>query len=142
MILVDANVLLYAYDPLSPHHSSAKNWLEARFSDSEPLGLPWVSVLAFLRIGTNSRIMEQPSAIGEAIRIVSSWLKRPNVVLLVPGETHWETLKHLLVQGQAAGAIITDAHLAALTVEHGATLATADRGFARFPGLKLLNPLS
>jgi toxin-antitoxin system PIN domain toxin len=141
MILVDANILLYGYDRRSPKHEAARSWLEARFSEPERLALPWASVLAFVRISTNPRLMQHPLALEEAIQIASTWLNRPNVVVLSPGERHWEILQTLLVEGQASGPLVTDAHLAALTVEHGATLATADRGFTRFPGLKLINPL-
>lgn len=141
MTLVDSNLLLYAYVPFSKHHEAARAWLEARFSESEPLGLPWVSILAFVRVSTNSRILDRPLSIDEAIKIVSAWLARPNVNVLNPGERHWEILQNLLVEGQAAGPLATDAHLAALAIEHGATLASADRDFSRFPGLKLLNPL-
>lgn len=141
MTLVDSNLLLYAYVPSSKHHEAARAWLEARFSESEPLGLPWVSILAFVRVSTNSRILDRPLSIDEAIKIVSAWLARPNVNVLNPGERHWEILQNLLVEGQAAGPLATDAHLAALAIEHGATLASADRDFSRFPGLKLLNPL-
>jgi len=105
------------------------------------VGLPWVSILAFVRISTNPRILELPLTTGEAIKIVSSWLARANVTVLSPGDRHWEIMQNLLVEGQATGPLVTDAHLAALAIEHGATLASADRDFARFPGLKLLNPL-
>lgn len=141
MILVDSNLLVYAYLPSSKQHGSARAWLEARFSEAEPVGLPWVSILAFMRIITNPRLLEHPLSIEEANRIVSAWLARANVTILNPGGRHWEILQNLLVQGQASGPLVTDAHLAALAIEHGATLASADRDFARFPGLKLLNPL-
>lgn len=141
MTLVDANLLLYAYVPSSRHHGAARTWLEASFSSSEPLGLAWVTILAFVRISTNPRILDRPLSTDEVIEIVSAWLARPNVTVLNPGERHWEVLQNLLIEGQAAGPLTTDAHLAALAIEHGATLASADRDFARFPGLKLLNPL-
>jgi len=141
LILVDANLLLYAYVPSSKHHEVARGWLETSLSNSERLGLSWVTILAFIRIGTNPRLLERPLSVDEAIKIVSAWLERPNVVVLNPGEKHWEILQNLLLEGQAAGPLTTDAHLAALAIEHGATLASADRDFARFPGLTLLNPL-
>jgi len=141
LTLVDANLLVYAYVPSSKHHEAARAWIEARFSESDPVGLPWVSILAFVRISTNPRILELPLTTGEAIKIVSSWLARANLTVLSPGDRHWEILQNLLVEGQATGPLVTDAHLAALAIEHGATLASADRDFARFPGLKLLNPL-
>jgi len=141
MILIDANVLLYAYDPSSPHHEAARDWLEAAFSEPEPVGLAWMTVLAFLRIGTSPRPLENPLSVDEATAIVAEWLERPTVALLNPGERHWTTLCEVLAKGQAHGPLIMDAHLAALAIEHGATLATCDRDFARFPGLKFFNPL-
>ena len=141
MILVDANILLYAHDSLSSHHQAAERWLEASLSKPEPLGIAWVTILAFLRISTSLRVQLHPLSVSEAIAIVSEWIEHPMVTVLSPGERHWEILRGLLVEGQAAGPLATDAHLAALALEHGATLATVDRDFARFPGLRLLNPL-
>ncbi len=141
MILIDANLLLYAYDPSSPHHQSARNWLEATFSEPEPVGLAWITVLAFIRIGTSPRPLENPFSINEATAIVTEWLERPMVTLVNPGERHWQILRDMMAKGQARGPLVTDAHLAALAIEHGATLATTDRDFARFPGLKFFNPL-
>ncbi len=141
MILIDANLLLYAYDPSSPHHQAARDWLETTFSAPEPVGLTWMTLLAFLRIGTSPRPLENPLSINEATAIVVGWLERPMVTLLNPGERHWETLCALMARGQAHGSLVMDAHLAALAIEHGANLATSDRDFARFPGLKFFNPL-
>ncbi len=141
MILIDANLLLYAYDPSSPHHEAGRGWLETTFSRQEPVGLAWTTVLAFLRISTSPRPLEHPLSTLEAVAIVSEWLDRPMVTLLSPGEAHWEVLRRFLTEGQAPGLLVMDAHLAALTIEHGATLATTDKDFARFPGLRLLNPL-
>jgi len=141
MILIDANLLLYAYDPSSPHHQGARRWLETTFSEPEPVGLAWMTLLAFLRIGTSPRPLENPYSINEAAAIVADWFERPMVTFLNPGERHWETLWDLMVKGQAHGPLIMDAHLAALAIEHGATLATTDRDYARFPGLKFFNPL-
>ena len=141
MILVDANLLLHAYDPSSPRHVAARNWFEATLSKPEPVGLAWITLLAFVRIGTNPRPLEHPLTIAEAGTIVSEWLEHPNVTLLNPGERHWPILRDLMTRGQARGPLVTDAHLAALAIEHGAELATTDRDFARFPGLKFFNPL-
>jgi len=142
MMLPDANILLYAYDTDSVHHEAARGWLEVTFAKPEPVGLAWVALLAFLRIGTDRRIRKNAYSIVEATAIVSGWLDQPLVTILHPGERHWEILRQLLVEGQAPGPLVTDAHLAALAIEHGATLATADRDFARFPGLRFFNPLS
>ncbi len=141
MTLIDANILLYAYDRSSSHHQAARDWLEEIFSAPESVGVAWVTLLAFLRIGTSPRVVENPLSVNEATAIIAEWLKRPMVTLLDPGERHWEILRRLMDKGQARGNLIMDAHLAASAIEHGATLATCDRDFARFPGLKFFNPL-
>ena len=141
MIIVDANLLLYAHDAGSSHHAAARRWLEGTFSSDEPIGLAWAAVLAFLRVGTNPRLRRDAPTLEEASAIVAGWLERPNVALLNPGERHWEILRDLMTKGQARGPLVTDAHLAALAIEHGCTLATTDRDFARFPGLKFFSPL-
>jgi uncharacterized protein len=141
LILIDANILLYAHDSASPHHSSARNWLESTLSAPEPVGLGWISILAFLRISTTRGILKNPLSPSEAVIIVSEWLHRPAVTLLHPGERHWEILRKLIVEGQAPGPLVMDAHEAALAIEHGATLCSTDRDFTRFPGLRVVNPL-
>lgn len=141
MILIDANLLLYAYNPSSEHHPAARDWLEAVISREQRIGLSWIVVLAFLRLATTPRIFPEPLTMSEAISIVSSWLARPNVVLLYPTERHWEVLSSLLAVTRTRGRDVTDAHLAALSMEHGATFCTSDRDFARFPGLETLDPL-
>jgi uncharacterized protein len=142
MILVDANLLLYASDTASVRHEAARRWLETTLSEPEPVGLAWVALLAFLRVGTNPRLRRDALSLAEATSIVADWLERPMVTLLNPGERHWEILRDLVIKGQAFGSLIMDAHLAALAIEHGATLATSDRDFARFPGLHILYPLN
>jgi uncharacterized protein len=142
VILIDVNLLLYSHDSVSPHHAVARAWLETTFSDSEQVGLAWLTVVAFLRISTARRALGHPLSVAEATAIVSEWFDRPFVSLVHPGERHWEILQRLLQEGQAAGPLVTDAHLAALAIEHRATLATTDRDFARFPGLRVLNPLA
>lgn len=141
MILPDANILLYAYHPLSPQHKRAKSWVEATFAGRESVRLPWSSILAFIRISTNPRAFEHPLGIDEAGTIVSSWLQLPTVSTIDPGERYWQILQELLVEAQVSGPLVSDAALAALTIENGATLYTTDRDFSRFPGLTFLNPL-
>jgi hypothetical protein len=141
MILIDANLLLYASDTASVHHEVARRWLEALFSEPQPVGLAWVALLAFLRVGTDPRLRKDALSLAEATATVSDWLERPMVTILNPGERHWEILRELMTKGQAHGPLVMDAHLAALAIEHGATLATTDRDFTRFPGLRILNPL-
>lgn len=142
MILVDANLLLYAYNSSFPRHEPARLWFERAMGGSDLLGLSWTSVLAFLRISTNPRAFPEPLTIGEASRAVSSWFDQPMVRRIEAGELHWTILSRLLADAQASGPLVADAHLAALAIEHGATLCTADRDFRRFDGLRLEYPLS
>ena len=142
MILVDANLLLYAYDASSREHERAKAWLEDVLSGTEQVGFAWVTILAFLRIATNARAMANPLAPEEAASIVESWLAQPCAVIVCPGERHWSILGPVLVREQVRGPLVTDAHLAALALEHGAILATQDRDFARFDGLRTVMPLA
>ena len=141
MILIDANLLLYAYDSSSTHHQSARRWLEQVFGGYEPVSLAWATVLAFLRISTNPRLQQHVFTLPEAISIVEEWLTQPNFSLLSPGDRHWRILADLLPEAQARGPLVMDADLAALAIEHGATLYSNDRDFSRFAGLKHVNPL-
>jgi toxin-antitoxin system PIN domain toxin len=140
MKLLDANILLYAYDSGSSHHAACRSWLDAAFNAEETVALPWQTLLAFVRITTNSRAVRQPLSGPEACAIVGSWLLRPNVAVVGPGERFWELFQAQVQDAQATGPLIPDAALAALALEHGATLCSADRDFRRFRGLKLLDP--
>lgn len=143
MILVDANLLLYAYhERAEQHDASRRTWLEAWLSGPELVRFAWLTLWAFLRIGTNPRVFEHPLSTSEAEAVVSSWLAQPVVDILDPGERHWEILRGLMREGQAAGPLVMDAVIAAIALEHGATLCTTDRDFSRFPGLKWTNPLT
>jgi uncharacterized protein len=142
LIIVDANVLLYSYDRSDPRHEPAVKWLEALFGGDEEVGLALSTLLAFIRISTNPRVYEAPISAVKAIEIVESWLHRNNVHLINPTATHWRTLVDLAGAGQARGPLMMDAHLAALTVEHGGSLATTDRDFSRFRGLVTIDPLA
>lgn len=142
MIVVDANLLLYAYDPGSPHHKEARKWIEKAFSGGEIVGIPWQTVGAFLRITTNSKLPGQRVTLERAIEVVEMWLEQPNVRFLAPGERHWTLLRQMMSEGQARGPLLTDAQLAAITIEYGGVLHTTDRDFARFPGLRWMNPLA
>ena len=141
MIVLDANILLYAYDSASSHHSKARAWVERVFSAAAPIGLPWQTVTAFLRIMTNPRLPGERFSTQEAVQVVDRWLEQPNIRLLAPGDDHWPLFRQMIVEGQASGPLITDAHVAALTIEYGGVLHTTDRDFARFPGLRWTNPL-
>jgi toxin-antitoxin system PIN domain toxin len=141
MILIDANILLHAYNTRSKDHETARRWLEARLSGTELVRFAWLTIWAFLRISTNSRAFEHPLSMGEAREIVTSWLERPNADVVDPDERHWDILGALLDDGQTVGPLVMDAVLAAVAIEHGATLCTTDRDFSRFNGLAWTNPL-
>lgn len=141
MILIDANLLLYAYHPRAAQHEQSRAWLESVLSGPDLVRFSWLTLWAFLRIGTNFRVYEQPLTTGEAEAIVTSWLAQPNAGILEPAERHWQILRGLMREGQAVGALVMDAVLAAIALEHGATLCTTDRDFSRFRELKWMNPL-
>jgi toxin-antitoxin system PIN domain toxin len=141
VILVDANLILYAYDTSSAAHEPARAWWQRCLSEPEPVRLAWATILAFLRIGTNPRALRWPMTIEEATEHVATWLERPMVAVLEPTERHLLLLRRLLVQGQATANLVADAHLAALAMEHGATLCSTDADFSRFRGLAWTNPL-
>lgn len=142
MILIDANLLLYAYHPRADHHQRSKAWLEEVLSGRSAVRFAWMTLLAFLRISTSPRIFEQPLGMDEAGAIVTSWLAQPAVDILEPGERYWSILQDLLRDAQVSGALVSDAALAALAIEHGSTLCTTDRDFARFERLRTSNPLA
>ena len=141
MNLIDANILLHAYNPRSDDHERARLWLEATLSGPELVRFTWLTLWAFLRISTNPRAFERPFSMSEAEEIVSAWLAQPGAAVLEPGERHWEILKTVAKDGQTSGPLVMDAALAAIAIEHGATLWTSDRDFARFDGLVWTNPL-
>lgn len=142
MMLIDANLLIYAYNPSTPQHSAARRWLEAVVGGPMPVRLSWVSVLAFVRIMTNPQLFRRPLTLDEATGVVDEWLGHPGIGLVEPTERHWTILRRLIGEGQATGPLVMDAHLAALAIEHGATLYTTDRDFARFSGLSTVNPIA
>ena len=141
MIVVDANLLIYSYDTDSIHHKKSRAWVEKIFSDIELVGLPWQTVSAFLRVITNRSLPGSRLTVEQGTEIVEAWSEQPNVRIIVAGDEHWSVLKRMMVEGQASGPLVSDAELAALTVEYGGVLYTADRDFARFPGLRWKNPL-
>ena len=142
MILVDANLLLYAEDSLSPHHKKAREWWDDQLSQGEPVCLCWMVLSAYIRIGTNSRVFEHPISLEQALARVQSWLDQPCTRVVRPTEQHWTIFQQMLTGGQAVANLVTDARLATLAIEHGCTLASTDADFARFPKLKWNNPLS
>jgi len=141
MILPDIHLLVYAYNTDAPGHRRAKAWWEACLSDLHPVGLPWVVVLGYLRLMTSRSVLVDPFSPQEAIGHIRSWLERPQVQILQPGPRHLELLDSLMRGAQASGSLSTDAHLAAVAIEHQAELHSNDGDFSRFPGLRWTNPL-
>jgi len=142
LIVVDANLLIYAYDLDSAHHKKSLSWLEELLSGVEAVGLPWQSVSAFLRVITNRRLPGMRVSLEQAVQVVDEWLQQPNVQVLVPADQHWSVLRQMILEGRASGPLVSDAEIAAITIEQGAVLHTTDRDFARFPGLRWKNPLT
>ena len=142
MIVVDANLLIYAYDVKSGHHRKSAAWFERVLSDKEAVGLPWPCISAFVRVVTNRRLAGMRVPVNAALATVEEWLQSPNVQVLVPGDRHWIVFRRMVIEGQAAGTLVSDAETAALTIEYGGVLHTADRDFARFPGLRWVNPVN
>lgn len=141
MILVDANILLYAEDSLQPRHKQALAWWDGQLSGTGVVCLCWTVLSAFIRIGTNPRVFEHPLSLEQALARVQSWLDQPCTRIVRPTERHWTVFRQVLTDGQAVANLVTDAHLAALAIEHGCELASTDSDFARFPKLKWRNPL-
>jgi len=141
MILVDANLLLYAEDSRSDAHEAARTWWDAQLSGSEPVGLCWPVLTAFIRIGTNARLHQRPLTLREAIQRVQSWIDQPCVRILEPTDQHWSIFQQMLREGNATANLVSDAHLAALAVEHNCSLHSTDTDFSRFPSLKWANPI-
>lgn len=136
MWLPDVNVLLAASQRQAPYHAVARQRLEAAFGSGVPVGLAWVALLGFLRLTTNGRVFPVPMPVDEALRIVDGWLSHPGAMVLHPGPRHAALLGALLIGAGTAGNLTTDAHLAAIAIEHGATVASFDRDFSRFAGLR------
>lgn len=141
MIVPDVNVLVHAYNTDSPVHEAARTWWEDTLSDPAPVGLAWAVILGFLRITTHRQILRHPLPVDKSCSHAESWLAQPQVTLLHPGERHASVLFDLLRRLGSAGNLTTDAHLAALAIEHQAELNSTDADFARFPGLRWRNPL-
>lgn len=141
MILPDVNLLIYAYNRDAPHHAEAKVWWEELLSSDLPVGLPWATALGFVRLMTHRAVLVTPLPAGLAMAHVRSWHLRPNVSVLEPGPRHLELLEQLFEALGTAGRLTTDAHLAALAIEHQCELCSNDADFARFPGLRWRDPL-
>lgn len=140
MILVDANLLIYAVNQRAAHHAAAREWLDGSLSAAAPVGLPWVTLSAFLRIVTNPRIFTAPLPVPAAWDIVAEWLAAPAAWIPGPTERHADIFAGLLAQTHG-GDLVPDAHLAAIAIEHGLTLCSTDGDFGRFPALRWVNPI-
>jgi len=142
LILVDANLLLYAEDKLSPYHGSARTWWDTQLSGTSPVCLCWTVLCAFIRIGTNPRVFEHPLSLEQAVSRVQTWLDQPCTRLIHTTERHWVIFQEILHHGKAVANLVTDAHLAALAIEHGCELFSTDADFSRFPKVKWRNPIA
>lgn len=142
MILVDANVLLYAVNEDDERHDLAREWLDAALSGAARVGFAWVVLLAFVRLATRRQIFPSPLTVGTALDRVDDWLAQPSAVVVEPGPGHARTLRRVLEESGATGNLTTDAYLAALALQHRAAVVTFDTDFARFDGLRWFSPSS
>ncbi|MEA2489998.1 MAG: uncharacterized protein QOH21_1790 [Acidobacteriota bacterium] len=142
MNLVDASVLIYAVNSDAAHHDRSRRWLESALSGTEPLGLTWGVMLAFLRITIRRGILARPLSATEAVAYLDSWLQRPSVNVVEPGPNHWAILRSLISTAGTAGNLTSDAHLAAHAIEGGWTVVSTDSDFLRFRGLNVFNPIA
>ena len=141
MKLPDVNLLLYAYDSDSPRQTAAREWLEETLSGAETVAFGWAAIVGFVRIATNPAAFVRPWDVGDALDVVDEWLAQTNVTVVHPTARHPAVLRELLTPLGAAGNLTSDAHLAALAIEHGATLYSCDNDFSRFSGLRWIDPL-
>lgn len=143
MILLDANLLIYAVNADAPYHHKAKSWMEETLSGHRGTVLfSWFTLVAFVRIATNPKILANPFSLAEALRMVADWLALPDVNVVSPGPDHAQHFQNACRNSNASGNLVTDAHLAALAAEHGCELASCDTDFGKFPGLRWVNPLA
>ena len=136
MVIVDANVLLYAVDRTSTHHDASRSWLDASLAGAEAVGLAWIALLAFTRIGTHPAILAHPMTAEQAAEQVEAWLSAPAAIVAQPSTRHAALLRGLLRDSGTGGNLTTDAHVAALAIEHGADVVSYDRDFGRFAGVR------
>lgn len=140
-MLVDANILLYAVDEASPFHEKARDWLTGALNGTRRVGIPWQSLWAFLRIATNPRALSQPVTPEQAWGYVEDWLDAPTTWLPSPGPNHRDILRELLIEKDLRAGLVSDAVLAALCIEYGLSIVSADSDFGRFPEVAHINPL-
>ena len=142
MMLVDVNILLYAEDSASPHHATVRPWWDALMNGPDKVALCWHTLNGFLRISTHPKLATSPLTSVAACAKVNAWLAHPNVKVLGPSLGHWAEYERLIKATSATGNLLMDAHLAAIAIEHGCELASCDTDFAKFPGLRWINPLT
>jgi toxin-antitoxin system PIN domain toxin len=142
MIVPDVNLLVYAHNRAAPGHERARTWWEDSIRREQPIGMPWAVMLGFVRLVTHPSVLVTPLAPVDAIGQVREWLEQPSVRILEPGPRHLDLLGELFATTGVAGSLTTDAHLAALAIEHQAELHSNDADFARFPGLRWRNPMA
>lgn len=142
MILPDVNVLVLAHRRDQDDHGAVREWLESEVNSDRPFALADVTVAGFLRMVTNPRVYHRPTALETAVDFVDGLVEQPTCLPVAAGARHWAILRGLLRDADARGNLVPDAHVAAIAIEHGATIATRDHGFARFPGLRWLDPLT
>jgi toxin-antitoxin system PIN domain toxin len=142
VIVVDVNLLIYAVDREAPHHEGAHHWWLSALAGRETIGLPWSTVLAFARLTTNPRVFTHPLTADQAFDLLEAWTAHHHVVPAEPTPRHLPLVRGLLQAAGTAGNLVTDAHLAAIAIEHGATLCSTDADFGRFQGLRWTNPLT
>jgi uncharacterized protein len=141
-MLVDANILLYAVDSESPFHARAHGWLEDALNGTRRVALPWSSLSAFVRIATHPRAMREPLDPADACDLVDAWLEAPAAWVPVPGDGYRHIFGRLIRELDLRGNLVADAAIAALCIEHGLEIVSADTDFARFTEITWLNPLS
>lgn len=141
VIIPDINLLVYAYNRRAPRHEVARRWWQDSVNSSVEIGLPWAVAIGYLRIMTHPRVLQEPIGAAAALADIRSWLSRPNVNPIEPGPRHIDILENQLAAAGIAASLTTDAHLAALAIEYQAELQSNDADFARFPGLKWVNPV-
>jgi hypothetical protein len=140
MILPDVNVLVHAHNADSAVHQKARNWWDACLAGSEGVGLAWAAMLGFARITTNRKVVARPLAVNDVMERLQAWLAMPHIHIAQPSDAHFARLRAELERLGTAATLTTDAHLAVLAMERGYVLASTDTDFARFKGLRWINP--
>lgn len=142
MRLLDLNILLYAMDESSPRHQAARDWLDETLSGSDTVAFAWHVLVGFVRLSTRSAVFADPLSVDDAFDVIDGWMSQPCVTVVHPTDRHAQVLRGLLTQLGTAGNLTSDAHLAALAVEHGAQVCSTDTDFRRFPGVRSIDPLA